>query len=209
MAEAAAVSEICSTVGTDEAAASRALAVYGGDVHKAISALLAADLPKDSADILHYNEKLARLEGSILSWEDTFSFDALGWLVLPVTLSTDQLAKLRATDGSAGVALIGEFLNGYSRSCAELATVLMALPAVLATEPSVMRDSIDHNDPWLFGDMLAGLEVPAHVLGADPDFLLSLTQCGRYRVLVVRFRASAGKTYLSRVVFKVRGALGE
>jgi pimeloyl-ACP methyl ester carboxylesterase len=41
--------------------------------------------------------------------------------------------------------------------------------AVLATEPDVMRDSIDHNDPWLFGDMLAGLDVPTHVLGADPD----------------------------------------
>eukprot|EP01043_Picozoa_sp_COSAG02_P063467 COSAG02_NODE_9009_length_2362_cov_2.899249_3_plen_207_part_01 len=113
MAEAAAVSEICSTVGTDEASATHALAVSGGDVHKAISALLAADLPEDSADILHYNEKLARLEGSILSWEDTFSFDALGWLVLPVTLGADQLVKLRATDGSAGAALIGETLNGY------------------------------------------------------------------------------------------------
>lgn len=41
--------------------------------------------------------------------------------------------------------------------------------AVLATEPDVMRDSIDHNDPWLFGDLLAGLDVPTHVLGADPD----------------------------------------
>jgi len=41
--------------------------------------------------------------------------------------------------------------------------------AVLATEPEVMRDSIDHNDPWLFGDFLADLEVPTHVVGADPD----------------------------------------
>lgn len=107
------MSQICSTVGTDEVSATHALAVAGGDVHKAISALLAADLPEDSVDILHYNEKLARLEGSLLSWEETFSFDALGWLVLPVTLSQDQLAELRAADGTAAAALIGQSVNGY------------------------------------------------------------------------------------------------
>ena len=79
----------------------------------AISALLEANLPEDSVDILHYNEKSARLEGSLLSWEDTFSFDVLGWLVLPAALDADQVEALRAADGAAGAALIAHALNGY------------------------------------------------------------------------------------------------
>jgi hypothetical protein len=109
-----AIGRIRSTVhGTDEVSAARALAASGGDVHQAISALLEAALPEDSVEILHYNEKSARLEGSLLSWEDTFSFDVLGWLVLPVGFDVDQVAELQEADGAAGAALIGQTLNGY------------------------------------------------------------------------------------------------
>jgi pimeloyl-ACP methyl ester carboxylesterase len=41
--------------------------------------------------------------------------------------------------------------------------------AVLATSPAVMRGTFDDNDPWAFGDQLAGLDIPVHVLGADPE----------------------------------------
>ena len=79
----------------------------------AIAALLEANVPEDSVDILHYNEKSARLEGSLLSWADTFSFDVLGWLVLPAALDVDQVKALRAADGAAGATLIAHALNGY------------------------------------------------------------------------------------------------
>lgn len=41
--------------------------------------------------------------------------------------------------------------------------------AVLATSPAVMLGTFDDNDPWEFGDQLAGLDIPVHVLGADPE----------------------------------------
>jgi hypothetical protein len=64
-------------------------------------------------EILHYNEKSARLEESLLSWEDTFSFDVLGWVVLPGGLDVEQIAELQGADGAAGAALVGQALHGY------------------------------------------------------------------------------------------------
>ncbi|MEA2058092.1 MAG: alpha/beta hydrolase [Actinomycetota bacterium] len=41
--------------------------------------------------------------------------------------------------------------------------------AILATGPEVMQGTFDDNDPWDLGDQLADLDIPVHVLGADPE----------------------------------------
>ena len=41
--------------------------------------------------------------------------------------------------------------------------------AILATGPEVMQGTFDDNNPWRFGDRLADLDIPVHVLGADPE----------------------------------------
>eukprot|EP01046_Picozoa_sp_COSAG06_P044074 COSAG06_NODE_5879_length_3231_cov_1.840677_4_plen_361_part_00 len=107
------IQEICTTIGTDPVTAAEALRASGGDVHKAISALMSASLPNDSVDIVHYNEKTAQLEGSLLSWEQTFSLDTLGWLVLPAVVSSGNLAEMREADGATGLALIEEAVGGH------------------------------------------------------------------------------------------------
>jgi hypothetical protein len=107
------IQEICTTIGTDPVTAAEALRASGGDVHKAISALMTASLPNDSVDIVHYNEKTAQLEESLLSWEQTFSLDTLGWLVLPAAVSSGNLAEMREADGATGLALIEEAVGGH------------------------------------------------------------------------------------------------
>ena len=41
--------------------------------------------------------------------------------------------------------------------------------AILATGPEVMQGTFDDNDPWNLGDQLGDLDIPVHVLGADPE----------------------------------------
>ena len=54
-----------------------------------MSNLLEAALPDDLAVIRHYNTDERSLDESLLDWETTFTFDTLGYCVLPAHLGAD------------------------------------------------------------------------------------------------------------------------
>jgi ectoine hydroxylase-related dioxygenase (phytanoyl-CoA dioxygenase family) len=58
----------------------------------------------DSApEIVHYNVTTRRLEESLLSWQQTYEFDTLGYLVLPQALGAAEVEALwAAAQGSSG-----------------------------------------------------------------------------------------------------------
>ena len=98
------VQRLSATVGTDELTAARALAAAGGDFALAMSQLMAQALPEDRALIEHYSEKTATLSESLLSWEETYTFDTLGFCVLPGKVSSATLAQLSAAVRGSGEA---------------------------------------------------------------------------------------------------------
>ena len=96
------VRRLSTTMGVDEDTATHALAAAGNDADLAESMLLAAALPDDRARIVHYSEKSATLSESLLSWEDTYMLDTLGFCVLPGAVSAVTLAELSAAVRDSG-----------------------------------------------------------------------------------------------------------
>ena len=102
MPAAADAEQLASLTGHPEEAAERALVDAEGDVGIAMSALLEAALPEDLAVIRHYNPDERSLDESLLDWETTFTFDTLGYCVLPAHLGADHVRGVVGAEGRQG-----------------------------------------------------------------------------------------------------------
>ena len=92
-------------------------------------------MKKDTYTVSHWNEAAQVLEPSIFSVEQEFTFDALGFIVLPQLLSPAELSACRSATSSASLGELSSAAGTIGRFVRQLWSLSLPPQASPTTRP--------------------------------------------------------------------------